>query len=128
VYLERDDGIATDRLEKCRDITCRHWIVRLGAAVLSRIAEIRRDRGHPPGPGVFQRADEKQQSAELVVGALVGVPVKAMDHVDVGPCNGVEWSRLMLAVFKIPLFMRAKGMRQQLADMASKIVGSVQGK
>jgi hypothetical protein len=50
-----------------------------------------------------------------------------MDHVDVGPCNGVEWSRLVLAVFKIPLFMRAEGMRQQLADIAPEIAGSVQG-
>jgi hypothetical protein len=50
-----------------------------------------------------------------------------MDHVDVGPCNGVEWSHLVLAVFKIPLFMGAEGMRQQLADIAPEIIGSVQG-
>ena len=58
---------------------------------------------------------------------MVGAPVKAMDHVDVGPGNGVEWSRLVLAVFKIPLFMRAEGMAKQLADITPEMVGSVQG-
>ena len=58
---------------------------------------------------------------------MVGPPVKAMDHVDVGPGNGVERSRLVLAVFKIPLFMRAEGIRQQLAYIASEIIGSIQG-
>jgi hypothetical protein len=51
-----------------------------------------------------------------------------MDHVDVGPGNGIEWSCLVLAVFKIPLFMHAKGMRQQLADIVPELVGSVQRK
>ena len=127
VYFERDHGIAADRLEKRRDVTRRHRIVRLGAAILSRITEIGRDCGYPPGPGIFQRADEEQQPAELVVGALVRAAVKAVDHVDVGAGNGIEWSCLVLAVFEIPLFMRAERMRQQLADIAPEIVGSVQG-
>ena len=85
------------------------------------------DGGQSLGAGIFQRSDEKQQSAELVVGALVRTSMKAMDHVDIGAANGIEWSRLVLAIFKIPLFMGAEGMRQQLADIASEIVGSVQG-
>ena len=46
-------------------------------------------RGYPPGAGVFQRPDEEQRSTELVIGALVGASVKAMDHVDTSaPATG----------------------------------------
>ena len=70
MHFKRDDGIAAHRLEQRCDVTRRDRIVRLGAPVLARITEIRRDRGYPPGPGVFQCSDEEQQPAELVVGAL----------------------------------------------------------
>ena len=90
VHFERHHGIGADCFEKRRDIARRHRIVRLGAAVLSRIAEIGRDGGHAPGAGVFQGSDKEQKSAELVIGALLWIPVKAMNHVDVGPGNGIS--------------------------------------
>ncbi len=127
MHLERDHGVAADRLEKGCDVPRRHGVVRLGAAVLSCIAEIGRNRGDPPGSGILQRADEKQQPAELVVGALPRTAVKAMDHIDVGAGHGIERPCLVLAVLEIALFMRAERMRQQFADIASEIVGSVQG-
>ena len=125
--LECDDGIAADGLEKRRDITRRHRIVRFGAAILPRITEIGRDRGDPGGTGVFRRSDEKQQAAELVVGALVRAAMKAMNYKYVGTADGIERSCLVLAIFEIPLLMRAEGMAEQLAELAPKFFGSVQG-
>ena len=63
--------------------------------------------------------NSSRQSLSLALWS--GTAVKAMDHVDVGAGNGIEWSCLVLAVFEIPLFMRAERMRQQFADIAPEI-------
>ena len=127
MHLERDHGIGPDRLEKRSDIARRYWIVRLGTAILSRITEVWRDGGYSPGASILQRSDEKQQPAELVVGALPRASVKAMDHVYVGAGNGIEWPRLVLAIFEIPFLMRAKRVCEQLTDISPELVGTVQG-
>jgi hypothetical protein len=51
--------------------------------------------------------------------------MKAMDHIDVGAGNGIEWSCLVLAIFEISLFMRAERVRKQFADISAEMVGSV---
>lgn len=54
--------------------------------------------------------------------------MKAMDHIDIGVANGVDWSGFMLAVFKLSLFMRAERAAKQTADITPEFIGPVQGK
>ena len=84
--------------------------------------------GYPRGASVFQRSDKKQQSTELVIGALVGTAMKAMDHIYAGAANGVDWSGFMLAILEFALFIRAERVAKQISDITPKFIGPVQGK
>lgn len=37
---------------------------------------------------------------EAIAATLVQTSMKAMDHVDIGAANGIEWPRLVLAILK----------------------------
>ncbi len=91
-------------LEEPGHVFRRDRVARLGAPVLARIAEIGDDRGHPLGAGVLERADEKQQPAEFVVRALLGVAVERMDHQGVLAAYLGERPGLVFAVFE-PAFL-----------------------
>ena len=69
MHLQGDDSISADRFEKAGNITRRYRIIWLGAAILSSIAKIRRNRRDPLCAGVPKCADEEKQSAQLIVGA-----------------------------------------------------------
>ena len=76
VHLERDDHVRAHGFEHAGDVSRRHRIVGLGAAVFARIAQVRHDSRDTRGTGVLERPDEEQQPAELVVGAQVGPPCR----------------------------------------------------
>jgi len=101
VHVERHDPVGSDAFEQICEIARGHRIARLGAPVLARIAEIGRHRRYPRGARVFERADEEQEAAQLVGGALQGTAMQALDHIGIGPRDRVERARLVLAVLEL---------------------------
>ena len=114
--LERDDGVGSGGLEHACHIPRRDGIVRFGAAVLARIAEIGHDRGHAVGPGILEGADEEQEPAQLVIGAGLRAALQALDDIDVGAAHRVERARLMLAILELPLLVSREWHTQSVSD------------
>ena len=66
--------------EQAGNVSGRHRIVGLGAAVLARIAQIGHDGRDPRRAGILERADEEQEPAQLVIGAHGRPAVQALDR------------------------------------------------
>src|SRR5205814_1233884 len=85
--------------------------------------EVGDDRGDARRGRIAQRAEEEQQSAELVVGARGSVGVERLDHIDVGSAHAFERPRLVLAILEHALLVRREGdaeaTRHALADIAA---------
>ncbi len=105
VDLERDDGPRTQRLEQLRHVAGRDGIAGLGPPLLARVAEEGNDGRHVRRGRVHQRAEEEQQADQLVVHALLGVPVQGMDHVHVPPAHALQRTRLVVAELELPLLV-----------------------
>jgi len=108
VHVQGDHAVHPDGLEQARQIARGHRVARLGLAILARVAEVGHDRGDARRGGVLQRTDEKQQPAQLVVGALVRAAVERLHHVAVAAAHALQRSRLVLAVLEIALLVRAE--------------------
>ena len=116
VHLERDDHVRAHGLEHAGDVSRRHRVVGLGAAVFAGVAQVRHDSRDARGTGVLERSDEEQQPAELVVGAQGGPAVQALDDIDILPEHRIERTRLVLAVLEVPLLMQRQWLPQGGCD------------
>jgi hypothetical protein len=105
VDVEGDHPVHSARLEEPRHVLCRDRITRLRAPVLARIAKVGHHGGDALGTGVLQSPDEKQQAAELIIWALLGVPVERVDDKDIPPAHLGERAYFVLAVFERALFV-----------------------
>src|SRR6516225_1372050 len=103
-------------LEEPRNVFGRDRVTRLRPPVLAGVAKVRDDSRYPLGAGVFQRPDEEQQTAELVVWALFGIPIQRVNHEHVLPAHLDERTDLMLAVLEPALLMRAEDQLEVLHD------------
>ena len=51
--------------------------------------------------------------------------MKTVDHIDVGATHGIKWPRLVLAIFEVPLLLRAEGVRKLSADVSPELISRV---
>jgi hypothetical protein len=93
--------------EPC-NIFARDRVAQLRAAVLASIAQVRNDRRHPLGSGVLQSPGKEEQTAELVIRALLGVAIERMDREDVLPAHLDERADLVLTILKRTYLVPAK--------------------
>ena len=87
VDVEGHHRVCPARLEEPGHVFGRDRIARLGPPVLAGVAKIRNDRRHPLGAGVLERADKKQQPAQLVVRALLGIAIKRVHYKHILPAD-----------------------------------------
>ena len=106
MHVQGDDGVRAYGREQTRHVARDHWIVGLCAPVLACVAEIRHQRRHSRGTAVPERADEEQEPAQLVIGALLGSAVQALQYENVGAAHRHEGTRLVFAILEFPLLMR----------------------
>jgi hypothetical protein len=128
MHLKRHNRIGADCLEQACHVASRDGIARLGAPVLARIAEVRHDSRDPRGAGIFDRTDQEQQPAQLVVRALGGPTMKALHDIDVGSANIIQGPRLVFAVFEISLLVRRQWLSKGRRDTRAEILRCPQGK
>jgi len=128
VHVEGDRGIGPHGFEQARHITRGHRVIGFGAPVFTCVAEIGHQRGHTRGPAIFECADEKQQAAKLVVGALLWSAVKALQHEDIRAANRLEGTRFMLPILKFALFVRSQGPAQRGRNCGAQFGSRMQGK
>ena len=126
--FERDHAVGADALEHAGDVSGGHRIVRLGAAVFARVTKIRRHRGDARGAGILDCADEEQQPAQLVVGALLRPAVQALYDIDIGAVYRIERTRFVLAVLEFALFMRGERLAQGCRNSAAQVLAGSQRK
>src|SRR6185437_1352813 len=91
-------------------------IVGFRAAILTRIAKVGQHGCHALGVMVFQRTDEEEQSAELVVSRTAGVSVKRMDDVSIFAFDRDERAYLAFAIFEGSFFDRRQGKSKSPRD------------
>jgi hypothetical protein len=58
----------------------------------------------------------------LVVRGFGGTAVKTLHHINVGPANVVQRSRLVLAVLEISLFVGCQRLVKRLRDLLSEAI------
>ena len=78
-------------------------------------------------PGVLQCADEEQQPAQLVIGAVGRPPMQAVNDIDVGATNRIERPRLVFAILEVTLLMGRQRIPERPPDATPQFVRSVQG-
>ncbi|MDA9469178.1 hypothetical protein XH87_32060 [Bradyrhizobium sp. CCBAU 53415] len=127
MHIQRHDSARTDRLEQGRQVADGHGIIFLRPAILSRIAEIWRDRGHAGGARVLQCADQEQQATKLVIRALDGATVKTVNHVDIATGHRIERTDLVFAVFEAALLVSGQLAAQRRRDVLAQLRAAVQG-
>ena len=126
--FERDHAIGADTLEHAGDVAGRYRVVRLGAAVLARITKIGGHRGDARGAGILDGADEEQQPAQFIVGALARPAVQALDHIDVRAIHGIERTRFVFAILELAFFMRRERLAQGRRYGAAQVLAGGQRK
>ena len=72
-------------------------------------------------PGVLERADEKQEPAELVVGAFRRAAMEALHDVNIHPADGLERPRFVLAILELAFLMRRKRRAESRCDRFSQL-------
>ena len=128
VHIESDDGVGAHGFKQACDVTCCHRIAGLGAPIFARIAQIGREYGDARGATVLERGDEKQQLAQLVVCALLGFAVKALQHEHVRAAHSFERAYFMLAILEFPLLVRCQRAIKCSGDRRAELGGRVQRK
>ena len=126
--FKRDDGINADGFEQCGNVTNGDGIVRLGAAVLPRIAQIGRDRRDSGCTGVLQGRNEKEQPAEFVVWAFCGAPMQTVHDIDIATCDRLECPDLVLTVFKATLFEHGETAAERISYLLTQHLRTMQRK
>jgi hypothetical protein len=110
------------------DVSGGNRIVRLGAAILARIAQIGHDGRDPCRASVLDRADEEQEPAQLVIGAHGWPAVQALDHVNVAAHDRVQRPRLVLAVLELALLVQRQELAERIRDGLAKLGRCLEGK
>jgi hypothetical protein len=90
-----------------------------------RIAKVGSDHRHPFGAGILQRADEKNEPAKLVIGALRRPAVKAVNYMNIGAPHRIQRTNLMLPILKLPFFVAIERAPQALCNSAAEIVAAL---
>ena len=116
-----------DGFKKLGHVARRNRISGLRLPILAAIAEIRHDGRNLVCASIFQRADEEEQPAELVVRADAALAIKTMDHGDVAVTDGNARPCLVLAVFEVALFHLRQGDAECLSDVQAEISKLTEG-
>jgi hypothetical protein len=106
--VEGDDGVGSDCFKEARDIPYRHWILRFGAPVFTGVTQIWRHHGYAPGTAIFECADKEQKPAQLIIRALLGLAVQAVQYENVGAADCLERPSFVLAVIEFAMLMRSQ--------------------
>jgi hypothetical protein len=124
VDVEGHHRVRSTGLEEPCHIFGRDRVAGLRPPVLAGVAKVGDDCRYALGAGVFQRADEEQQAAELVVWALLGIPVQRVHHEHILSAHLDERTDLVLAVLERALLMRAEDQLEVLRDSLAIIPGA----
>jgi hypothetical protein len=120
--------IGPDGLEQSGNITRCDRVARFAFSVFAGVTEVRDDGGNTFGRRIAQSAQEKEQAAELVVHALLGIAMQRLNDKSVLPSYAHQRPSLMLTVFEFPFFVRAKCCLQMGADFFSEVATRIQCK
>ncbi|OFZ71178.1 MAG: hypothetical protein A2Z01_10205 [Betaproteobacteria bacterium RBG_16_58_11] len=99
----------------------------LAAPVLARIGQVGRDGGDAAGSSILQRADEKQQPHQLVVGAVARLAVQGVDDIHVLATDAFQRPGLVLAVLELALFVAGEGQPQRPRHLVAELAAGVEG-
>jgi hypothetical protein len=108
VNIKGDHRVGAGGLKYLSQVTRGNRITRLGLAVLTRIGKIRDHRRDALGAALPQCANEEQQPHELVVHALLRPSMQALNHIGVTASHTDKRPPLVLAILKLPLFVRTE--------------------
>src|SRR6516162_1184635 len=124
VDVEGHHRVRSAGLKEPCNIFGRDRVARLRPPVLAGVAKVRNDCRYALGAGVFQRPDEEQQTAELVVWTLRGIAIQRVNHKHVLPAHLDEWTDLMLTVLESAFLVRAEHQLEMLRDALAIISGA----
>src|SRR5688572_23921934 len=77
--IQGDHMIGPDGLEQSGNITRCNRVARFALSVLAGVTEVRDNGGNTFGRRIAQSAQEKEQAAELVVHALLGIAMQRLN-------------------------------------------------
>jgi hypothetical protein len=121
--LQRHNRLGTDGFEQLRDVSRGHWIMRFGAAIFAGVTQIGRHNGHARGASIPERTDEKQEPAQLVIGAFARSSVQALQNIDVSVADDIKRPDLVLAVLEIPLLMCGERLAENTGNGLAELGG-----
>jgi hypothetical protein len=78
--------------------------------------------------GILERTAEEQQATQLIVCALLAIPIQGMEHHDVTTANRIQRAAFMFAVFVVTLFVACQLATKPLSDAAGVDFSAFEGK
>jgi hypothetical protein len=128
VDVQRNGMIDAHGLEQGRYIPCRYGVSGLTLAILPRIAQIGNHGCDTGGRCVTQRAEEEQQTTQLVVDALMGIAIQGLNDKHVLASNTHQGPGFVLSVFEFSLFVQTQRSLQMRTHLFTEVPACIQGK
>ena len=105
VDLQRDHTVDSNGFEQLRDVAHRDRVARLGLTILTRVTEIG-NHGRDARRGcVTKTTDKEQETAQLVVYALLNPAPEPSQHVNIAVPDADKRPRLVLAILEFAKFV-----------------------
>ncbi len=119
VGFQHDHAVGAHGFEQLCDVAQRERVERLGLPVLARVREVGHDSGDARRAMVAQGRHEHQQTAQLVVRALVRSTVQAGDDVHVLATRVHQRAPFVFTVFEATVFVEG----ERLVQLCSQATG-----
>ncbi|MNE31581.1 hypothetical protein D3C80_1251570 [compost metagenome] len=87
VHLQGNQTVYAAGFDHGRQVASDRWVLRLGAPILSSVAEVGRHYLHMASAGILECRAKKQQATQLIVCALPAIPIQRMEHHDLATVN-----------------------------------------